>query len=101
MAVVPTESGKVRDSVHNGTFAFKGIPHAKAERFQAPAKSSSWTNVRSSMTYGSVCPTDPTTTNDEIEFPFQHNWGYTNENCLTLNVWSPQLANVNYGLALL
>jgi para-nitrobenzyl esterase len=27
--------------------------------------------------------------NDEFEFPFHHNWGYTNENCLTLNVWSP------------
>lgn len=92
VAVVPTESGKVRGYVHNGTFTFKGIPYAKAERFQAPTKPSSWTNVRSSMTYGPVCPTDPTTTtNDEIEFPFQHNWGFTNENCLSLNVWSPQL----------
>ena len=42
------------------------------------------------MTYGPVCPMDPTTTvNDEFEFPFHHNWGYTNENCLTLNVWTP------------
>ena len=90
IAVVPTESGKVRGYVHNGTFTFKGIPYAKAERFMAPAKPDSWTGVRTSTTYGPVCPTDPTTTvNDEIEFAFQHNWGYTNENCLSLNVWSP------------
>ncbi len=92
IAVVSTESGKVRGYVHNGTFTFKGIPYAKAERFMAPTKPDSWTNVRSSTTYGPVCPTDPTTTvNDQIEFAFQHNWGYTNENCLSLNVWSAGL----------
>ncbi|UFH55790.1 carboxylesterase/lipase family protein [Spirosoma sp. KNUC1025] len=92
IAVVPTESGKVRGYVHNGTFTFKGIPYAKAERFMEPSKPNSWTGVRSSMTYGPVCPMDPTTTtNDEIEFPFHHDWGYTNENCLSLNVWTPQL----------
>lgn len=70
---------------------FKGIPYAKAERFMAPTKPTPWTAVRSSTTYGPVCPTDPTTSvNDEIEFSFQHNWGYTNEDCLSLNVWTPQ-----------
>lgn len=92
IATVQTESGKVRGYVHNGTFTFKGIPYAKAARFEAPAKPDSWTNVRSSMTYGPVCPMDATTaTNDEFEFPFHHDWGYTNENCLSLNVWTPQL----------
>lgn len=92
IAVVPTESGKVRGYIHNGTYTFKGIPYAKAERFMAPTKPDSWTGVRSSTTYGPVCPMDPTTTvNDEIEFSFQHNWGYTNENCLSLNVWSPEV----------
>lgn len=91
VAVVPTESGKVRGYIHNGTATFKGIPYAKADRFMAPAKPDSWTGVRSSMTYGPVCPMDPTTTvYDEIEFPFQHDWGYTNENCLSLNVWTPE-----------
>ncbi|GAA4455895.1 hypothetical protein GCM10023189_24330 [Nibrella saemangeumensis] len=72
IAVVSTESGKVRGYIHNGTYTFKGIPYAKAERFLAPTKPDSWTGVRSSMTYGPVCPTDPTTTvNDVIEFSFQ------------------------------
>ena len=94
IANVSTESGNVRGYIHNGTFTFKGIPYAKAERFMAPSKPDSWTGVRSSMTYGPVCPMDiTTTTNDEIEFPFHHDWGYTNENCLSLNVWTPQATN--------
>ena len=81
IAIAQTESGKVKGYVHNGTFTFKGIPYAKAERFMAPTKPTPWTGVRSSMTYGPVCPMDPTTSvMDEIEFSFQHNWGYTNEN---------------------
>jgi para-nitrobenzyl esterase len=92
IAVVQTNSGKVRGYIHNGTHTFKGIPYAKAERFMAPSKPDSWEGIRSSMTYGPVCPTDPTTTvNDEIEFSFQHNWGYTNEDCLSLNVWTPKV----------
>ncbi|GAB3768508.1 carboxylesterase/lipase family protein [Spirosoma horti] len=92
IATVPTASGSVRGYIHNGTFTFKGIPYAKAERFMAPTKPDSWTGVRSSMTYGPVCPMDVTTTTyDEIEFPFHHNWGYTNENCLSLNVWTPEI----------
>ncbi|MEP7141408.1 MAG: carboxylesterase/lipase family protein [Ferruginibacter sp.] len=88
-AIVETVSGKVKGYTHNGIFNYKGIPYAKAERFTAPVKVNPWTGVRSSMSYGPVCPTDVTTTvNDEFEFPFQHNWGYTNENCLTLNIWT-------------
>jgi para-nitrobenzyl esterase len=89
VALVQTEGGKVRGYIHKGVFTYKGIPYAKAERFMAPAKPAAWKDVRSSMTYGPVCPMDPTTTvNDEFEFPFHHNWGYTNENCQTLNVWT-------------
>lgn len=91
IAVVPTESGKVRGYIHNGTYTFKGIPYAKAERFMAPTKPDSWTGVRSSMAYGPVCPLmDPNTSvQDESEFVYHHDWGYPNEDCLRLNVWSP------------
>ena len=91
---VTIDSGAVVGATDGRVVSFKGIPYAKAERFMAPTKPDSWTDVRSSMTYGPVCPIEPTTTvNDEIEFPFHHDWGYTNENCLSLNVWTPQLTN--------
>ncbi|WP_026998231.1 carboxylesterase/lipase family protein [Flectobacillus major] len=89
-AVVATDLGKVRGYIHNNTFTYKGIPYAQSERFMPPSKPKAWTDVRSSMTYGPVCPTDPTTSVfDVLEFAFNHNWGYTNENCQTLNVWTP------------
>jgi para-nitrobenzyl esterase len=92
IAIVQTESGKVKGYIHNGIYTYKGIPYAKAARFMAPSKPDAWAVTRSSMSYGPVCPTDPTTsTYDEFEFPFQHDWGYTNENCLSLNVWTQKI----------
>lgn len=91
IAIVQTTFGNVRGYIHTGTFTYKGIPYAKAERFMPPAKPDAWTDVRSSLTYGPVCPLiDPTTqVNDASEFPFHHDWGYASEDCLRLNIWSP------------
>jgi para-nitrobenzyl esterase len=91
IAVVSTEQGKVRGYIHNGTYTYKGIPYAQAKRFQAPTKPASWEGIRSSLSYGPVCPlvTPTTQVNDETEFPFHHDWGYPNEDCLRLNIWTP------------
>lgn len=92
IAIVETSSGKVQGYIHKGTYTYKGIPYAKADRFMAPEKPTPWINTRSSMTYGPVCPVDYTTNvNDVFEFPFQHDWGYMNENCQVLNVWTPNI----------
>jgi para-nitrobenzyl esterase len=93
-AVVTTAYGKVRGYSSNGIYTYKGIPYAKSQRFMAAEKPDSWQGVRSSMTYGPVCPMDVTTTTmDEGEFPFQHNWGYTNEKCQSLNIWTPEISS--------
>jgi para-nitrobenzyl esterase len=91
VAVTNTDAGKVRGYVHNSVYTYKGIPYAEAKRFEAPQKPKPWTGVRSSMTYGPVAPlTDPTTSvQDESEFLFHHDWGYTNEDCMRINVWTP------------
>jgi para-nitrobenzyl esterase len=91
IAVAQTAYGKVRGYIHNNIYTYKGIPYATAKRFQAPEKPAKWEGVRSSMTYGPVAPlmTPTTTVQDEIEFLFHHDWGYTNEDCLRLNIWTP------------
>lgn len=91
VAVVSTNSGKVRGYLHNGIYTYKGIPYAQAKRFQAPQKPKAWEGIRSSLTYGPVSPlmTPTTSVQDESEFVFHHDWGYTNEDCLRVNVWSP------------
>lgn len=91
-AVAETESGKVRGYIHNGIYTYKGVPYAESDRFTAPVKPTPWTKVRSSMTYGPVCPMDATTSvNDEFEFAFDHDLGYSNEHCQTLNVWTQKI----------
>ncbi len=92
IAVAPTGNGKVKGYIHNGIFTFKGIPYATADRFMVPQKPAPWSEVRSSMSYGPVCPTTPTTTvNDAFEFAFNHDLGYSNEHCQTLNVWTKKI----------
>ncbi|MBL7817394.1 MAG: carboxylesterase/lipase family protein [Saprospiraceae bacterium] len=96
IAVTNTNAGKVRGYINNGIYTYKGIPYAEAKRFEAPQKPKPWQAVRSSMVYGPVAPLlDPTTSvQDEGEFVFDHSWGFTNEDCMRINVWSP---NINDG----
>jgi para-nitrobenzyl esterase len=91
VAVTSTDAGKVRGYINNGVFTYKGIPYAEAKRFEAPQKLKPWSSVRSSLVYGPVAPLmDPTTSvSDEPEFVFNHSWGFTNEDCMRINVWSP------------
>lgn len=95
VAETNTESGKVRGYIHNGIFTYKGIPYAQAERFMAPTKPTPWEGVRSSATYGPVAPllTPTITVQDESEFVFDHDWGYPNEDCLRVNVWTPSITD--------
>lgn len=93
VAVTNTTSGKVRGYIRNDIYTYKGIPYASAARFESPQKIKPWEGVRSSMTWGPVAPlVNPTTSvSDEIEFIFDHDWGYTDENCLVLNIWTPDI----------
>ncbi len=92
IALVSTKDGDVRGYLHNQIYTYKGIPYAYADRFMAPGKPKPWNGVRSSTTYGPVCPTDiVTSVNDEGEFPFNHNLGYMNEHCQTVNVWTQKI----------
>ncbi len=93
-ALTTTESGDVIGYVHKGVYNFKGIPYAKAERFMPPEKADPWEGVRSSRSYGPVCPINVASMIlfDELEFAQQHNfWFMKEEDCLNLNVWSPGL----------
>lgn len=90
-AVVQTTKGKVAGYVQNGIYTYKGIPYAKAERFQAPVETEKWDGIRSCRQYGPVCPQPDRQgwTNDEIAFAFNWDDGFAMEDCLRLNVWTP------------
>lgn len=95
IAVTSTEYGQVRGYIHNGIYTYKGIPYAQAKRFEVATKPKPWEGVRSSTTYGPVAPliTPTTQVNDEPEFVFDHDWGYTSEDCLRINIWTPSISD--------
>ena len=61
--ITDTAYGKVRGFIDNGTYTFRGIPYAKAGRFEMPEAPESWDNIRNCLVYGSTAPitkmTDP------------------------------------------
>lgn len=93
IAIIDTEYGKVRGYIHDGIYIFKGIPYAKADRFLPPKEPNKWDGIRSSLAWGPTCPnmTPPTVQSDEVEFLFQHDWGYFGEDCQRINVWTPSI----------
>ncbi|WP_405384242.1 carboxylesterase/lipase family protein [Maribacter sp. LLG6340-A2] len=95
LPVIETENGPVRGYIHDDMHIYKGIPYAQAKRFEAATNPTKWDAVRSTTMYGPVAPLiNPTTTiQDESEFVFDHDWGFPNEDCLSLNVWSPNVSD--------
>lgn len=90
VAVVETESGKVQGLVHTGTYTFRGIPYAQAERFMPPTKVPKWEGVRKAITYGHSCPQMEDQSLEPMQlFLSGHRFWPQNEKCQYLNIWTP------------
>ena len=78
----------IRDS-YEEEYIFKGIPYAKAARFQMPQKVT-WEGVKDASSYGFVCPLlQADTPSAELMVP--HRYWPQNENCQNLNIWTKTL----------
>ena len=80
--VSATQAGVFQGVLKNGVYAFRGIPYAEApvgpRRWQPPKPSTQDSGIRGATDFGPVCPQVGT------EEPMQ-------EDCLSLNVWTPGL----------
>ena len=89
--VVSTTAGKVRGFIVDGIRTFHGIPYAQAGRFQMPEPVTPWTGVFDAHSYGYVCPMlERESASQEIMVP--HRYWPKDENCQSLNIWTPDLA---------
>nr|CAD7425068.1 unnamed protein product [Timema monikensis] len=86
--------GSVGSTVSGVTFySFLGIPYSQPPvgelRFKAPQGAPSWTGVRDASTLGSNC------------FQVEDSEVHGSEDCLFINVYTPQLPRVNHACSLM
>ena len=90
--VVTTQYGTVRGSLAGGVHSFKGIPYAAppfgANRLRPPQPVEPWSGVRDALTYGPKQPQPPYPKGFEA---FPPELAVPGEDCLNLNIWSPDL----------
>jgi para-nitrobenzyl esterase len=92
-AIVKTRHGEVRGSVADGVHTFKGISYAAppfgANRLRPPQSVEPWSGVRDALTFGQEAPqlrpSDP-----QIQ-ALAPDPAVPGEDCLNLNIWSPDL----------
>lgn len=88
--LVQLNSGKLCGLEIDGTFVFRGVPYAEAQRFRLPTKICPWEGIKKARCYGAVCPEIST----EIAFDaynVPHYYYPQDENCLFLNIWTQHL----------
>jgi para-nitrobenzyl esterase len=90
---VSTQFGQIQGSLNGSIYQFLGVPFAKPPvdtlRWKAPQNPNSWSGILSTTSFAPVCP--------QKRFE-QGDTTYTiegNEDCLYLNIWSPQITSGN------
>lgn len=90
LPVIETTGGLVKGYRFDGTYIYKGIPYAYADRFQMPTKPKKWEGVMDATSYGMVCPLlFPERPNGELLVP--HMYWPQDEHCQTVNIWTQSL----------
>jgi para-nitrobenzyl esterase len=88
--LITTTDGDVQGQINDGTREFLGIPFAAPPvgdfRFAPPQPVTPWVTTLDATTYPPACSQLPVLTNGDVRIE--------NEDCLYLNVWTPEAAPV-------
>ena len=92
---VQTVSGPVAGYIDDGVYIYKGIPYARAERFQPAVDPEPWKEVRPSRAYGPTAPAPARAGwwSDDQAFTMHWDDGFHDEDCLRVNVWTAGISD--------
>ncbi|KKN59545.1 hypothetical protein LCGC14_0540880 [marine sediment metagenome] len=86
--IIDTRYGRIQGYIEQGIKIFKGIPYTSPPvgdlRFKPPIPPKRWSDVRNTTEFSPICP-QPPNQKEELE--------QNEANCLTLNIWTPELDN--------
>ena len=97
IAVAQTQYGQVRGYISRDVFTFLGVPYgattAGENRFLPPQEPQPWEGIRNAVFYGYVAPQNMDNKYPNAPYTFSDHWNYgtVDEDCLSLNVWTPAL----------
>lgn len=95
IAIVNTTYGTIQGFIYKDVYTFLGIPYgastAGANRFMPPQEPESWEGVRPAVFYGNYAPQRTGSRYSNSFGTFTDHWNYydVSEDCLSLNVWTP------------
>ncbi len=91
--VVDAPAGSAKGTANQGIRAFRGLPYAAppigTQRWKPPVAAPRWEGVRDASRFGSVCY-QPVSNTSSI---YSDEAGEMSEDCLSLNVWTPDGAD--------
>lgn len=91
--VVQAPAGPIEGVLAEGIRSFKGLPYAQPPvgqaRWKPPQPAAAWTETRLATDFGPAC-IQPPSAGVSV---YTQELGATSEDCLTLNVWSPENAS--------
>jgi para-nitrobenzyl esterase len=91
--VVESDTGKLRGYISRGIVTFKGIPYgapvAGGGRFQPATRAQPWTGVKPCFLYGATAPQITARRPSDFAFVSPSQYSFQDEDCLSLNVWTP------------
>ena len=89
--VIHTVAGDLRGTLEGGVWVFRGVPFAEVSgpdaRWRPPAAPPSWSGVREATAWGPIAPQTPPVPG----FSLPEDPTASDENCLSLNVWTQRL----------
>uniref|UniRef100_A0A336MZ55 CSON008799 protein n=1 Tax=Culicoides sonorensis TaxID=179676 RepID=A0A336MZ55_CULSO len=84
------------ETARTSVYTYLGIPYAQPPigdlRFAPPQPHSGWNRTLVARNFKPLCPQLDNNVYEEVGFGFNYNNKITNEDCLFLNIWTPETA---------